>query len=191
MIGALILAAGRSVRFGSDKRMARLGPGNTLLQATIDLYLAHFDRVVLVLRPEDVAEQMLGETDCERLTIVRPPSSRLGLGDSIAAGIAGCQDWSCACIALADMPWIRPGTLAALLAEWRTAGPEEQTVLYPTYENAIGHPVFFHASLFPALRSMEGDRGAASVRTAAARKLAVRVSDEGVIRDVDRPADLG
>ena len=53
-IGAIVLAAGRSKRFGSDKRKAVLPNGNLVIYETLNRVLAVFDQV-LVPRPSAVA----------------------------------------------------------------------------------------------------------------------------------------
>ena len=53
MVAGLVLAAGFSRRFGSDKRCARLRSGQTLLGASLVLPCAQLEDVWVVLRPED------------------------------------------------------------------------------------------------------------------------------------------
>ena len=55
---ALVLAAGRAQRFGSDKRLARLPSGQTLLAATLARAFEQFAVVHIVLRPGDDAQQL-------------------------------------------------------------------------------------------------------------------------------------
>ena len=55
-----------------------------------------------------------------------------------------------------------------------------------------GHPVGFAARYRAALMALSGDEGARSVVAAnAADVMTIEVDDPGVVRDVDRPADLG
>ena len=61
----------------------------------------------------------------------------------------------------------------------------------PTFDDRRGHPVLFSASLYPRLAMLDGDRGAAQVLATIGSGLAlVEAPDDGVLFDVDRPADL-
>ena len=64
MIGAIILAAGRSLRFGDDKRKARLANGKMLIEQTLDNVLQNFSAVMLTLRNADQKLQKTLEKKC-------------------------------------------------------------------------------------------------------------------------------
>ncbi|MCY4565494.1 MAG: NTP transferase domain-containing protein, partial [Gammaproteobacteria bacterium] len=53
--GAVILAAGASSRFGSDKRRFALADGRTMLETALATYQTAFDEIFLVLKPIDEA----------------------------------------------------------------------------------------------------------------------------------------
>ena len=61
--GAIVLAAGTSQRFGTDKRRLPLANGKTLLQQTIETVLPLFTEVLVVLRCDDqrFEEELLGQ----------------------------------------------------------------------------------------------------------------------------------
>jgi len=85
--GAVILAAGNSRRFGSDKRHYPLLPGRTMLETSLARYQEVFERVFVVLRPDDKAW-------AHRLTdarIVYAEDAALGMGHSLAAGVKAAQ----------------------------------------------------------------------------------------------------
>ena len=50
---AILLAAGFARRFGSDKRSFVLEDGRPMLQATVATYATVFERLTVVMRPED------------------------------------------------------------------------------------------------------------------------------------------
>ncbi|MEQ8800716.1 MAG: NTP transferase domain-containing protein, partial [Haliea sp.] len=65
------------------------------------------------------------------------------------------------------------------------------TVVTPTYAGEPGHPVGFGRAFFSALARLQGDRGARDlVRRAGSGRLCLPLSDPGILRDVDYPADL-
>ena len=55
MIGAIVLAAGSSRRFGGDKRKATLPNGKMVIQQSVETALTCFDEVTLALRYGDNA----------------------------------------------------------------------------------------------------------------------------------------
>ena len=190
MTKALILAAGRSIRFGGDKRQAQLPSGSTVLAATVERYLECFESVVVVLRPGEEPSSLLPHSISVRASFAHPPASELGLGDSIAAGVGACAGAESVCIALADMPWVRLETLERLRATWGAIENRRGAVLQPSRNNRPGHPVFFDRALFGDLQSLKGDKGAASVRAHALKRVLVETKDDGVFRDIDVRSDL-
>jgi len=185
--GALILAAGSSHRFGSDKRRFRLEGGTPMLIATLDRYAIVFKTITLVLREEDdeLAEQAL--LAVPQLAIVRARHARLGMGHSLAAGIRSIPaDWDYCCIGLADMPYIAPESLAVLRNTWLGGPPEG--IIQPVWDHRPGHPVIFGACYFEEIGQLKGDQGARSVIGRHRQNLhTVAIDDPGVLADVDRP----
>src|SRR5690606_23081098 len=87
----------------------------------------------------------------------------------------------------ADMPWLQAATVQLLAA---TVPPDGELIVLPTYRDQDGHPVRFDGRLAPELAALTGERGArALLQRHAAHRIAV--SDAGVVRDLDTPADLG
>lgn len=184
-VAALVLAAGYSRRFGSDKRSQCLDNGLTLLEASLAVPCARLDEVWLVLRPGERPPLALPGT----VRIVQSASTRLGLAHSIAAGteqIARASQADALAIFLADMPFLAPATLEALLA---TCDAEHIGV--PTHGGQPGHPVVFGRSFWPELCQLAGDSGARTVLQRHAHAVRrVAVDDPGILLDIDRPADL-
>lgn len=184
-VAALVLAAGYSRRFGSDKRSHCLDSGQTLLEASLALPCARMDEVWLVLRPGEPRPLGLPET----LRIVQSASTRLGLAHSIAAGadrIARASQADALAIFLADMPFMRSDTLDVLLAAC-----DAEHICVPSHGGQPGHPVVFGRSFWPELCQLTGDSGARTVlqrHAHAVRRIAV--DDPGILLDIDRPADL-
>jgi molybdenum cofactor cytidylyltransferase len=187
-IGAVILGAGFSRRFGTDKRIAPLG-STRVAETTVSLYLDAFSHVRVVLRSEDQAlgESLkhLGAEPCFT------DKAHLGLGHSLASGCADLT-WHYAFIALMDMPFVAAATLKRLL---NTARAHPQDIIQPVFNRATtrerGHPVGMPGDLFPELASAHGDQGARWVlQSYAARVRQVPCNDIGIVRDIDQPSDL-
>lgn len=181
----LVLAAGQGRRFGSDKRLARLPSGQTLLAATLARVLEVFDEVYVVLRVGD-DPQALGINP--QVRIVRAESAGDGMGSSLAAGIGALAHSTADAVAvlLGDMPWVTAQTLRQLSAN-ALAGQ----IVVPVHEGQRGHPVLFGRAFWPALMAVDGDQGGRQViLDHPGCCIRIAVADNGVLRDVDRPDDL-
>jgi len=182
-VGALVLAAGLSRRFGGNKLLYPLG-GKTVLERVVDTALAcPLEPVVVVLgHRADEAARALGDRPVVRLTNSR---YREGLSASLKAGLAVLPPETRAVLVfLGDVPLVRRDTVEAILAAYGRTGAE---AVYPTCAGRPGHPVLVDRRRFPDLYSLTGDRGARELRS---NGLAVPVEDEGIYLDVDSPEDL-
>lgn len=185
----LLLAAGHGRRFaverpGADKLavdLARDGRVQPLLLHSLDALLGQGSEVLLVCSP---GREALAEQARQRGARVEYVHSQ-GLGESLAHGVsAGGPRAGGWLVALADMPWIRRDSIARVL---QAMSPRH--VCLPTYQARRGHPVGFPGAALEALSSLAGDQGARHVlQQWPVHELAL--DDPGILRDVDRPADL-
>ena len=202
----LLLAAGIGRRFDPegrrDKLLADAGGIAVATRAARNLADA-CDRVIAVVRPgaSTLREALAAGGAAE---IVECPDARLGMGHSLAHGAfaASVHRPRRIVLALADMPWIEPATIRALVAaadaadaadggdlQEGDASTDAGTIAVPVYHDQRGHPVVFGAAHLAALGRCEGDRGAAALLSEYPVER-IAVEDAGVIRDVDKPADL-
>lgn len=187
---ALIMAAGDSRRFGpEDKRCALLPGGHSLLATSVANAQQAFTHLRVVIREDDDIG-VLGLS--ENVTLMRVRQAHLGLGASLAEAVAALgrdpslDDIDAVAILLGDMPYLQPETLLTLQ---RLATPE--AIIRPCFEGHLGHPVIFGRTLWPALETLTGNDGAKGViKQHAAWLSGCPVSDAGILRDIDAPADL-
>ena len=182
-IGIIVLAAGAARRFGADKRQARLGNGQTLLEATLDSVPRAFTRRILVLRPGDdaLADVFTGEW---RICIANNPEA--GMANSLASGINLARDWAGTLIALADMPYITQQTFTTL-----QSALGDHDIVIPTCQGKRGNPVGFRQAYFAEIGRLTGDRGARSLLDSYASVcVEIETGDPGILRDIDTPAGL-
>jgi molybdenum cofactor cytidylyltransferase len=183
-VGVLLLAAGRSVRFGSDKRVALLPDGKTVLEATLEnIQASHLPVLVCLANDEDAAAKI-----CDRLCVsfIVCENANLGMGYTLAEGIAGISDWQGVLVALADMPFVQATTYSQL-----GEALSMDTIYRPEYDGHVGHPVAFGAHYFGELMAHRGDFGARELlKKYAARVNTIDCGDPGILRDIDRVGDL-
>lgn len=181
-IGAVVLAAGESRRFGSDKRFHSIG-GVPMLARTLAIYRTVFAEVAAVIRADEPAVAALVEAAGCR--VVRAADAASGQSRSLAAGVAAMATCDGLIIGLGDMPRVAPATLRALAAELASAGPD--CVVRPQYRGRPGNPIGFPAALYAELRAIDGDRGARDLVAAHEPTRLVEVDDAGIHWDLDRP----
>jgi len=184
MIAGVLLAAGAGTRFGGDKLLFR-PPGKTPIGLTALRNLkAALPSIVAVVRPEHIELRQLLEGEDVRVIVCA--DAQLGMGHSLAAGVAAQPAADGWVIALADMPRIRPDTITAV-ARALEQGAE---IVVPVLAGRRGHPVGFSCRFRDQLLALSGDTGAREI-VAANRPLLreLKVDDPGVIQDIDTLAD--
>lgn len=187
-VAGIVLAAGAASRFGSDKRRALLPGGTPLLAAVAGSFARVFVQTAVVVPPQDD----FGLELCARLGLDAVPNGRCreGQGTSLAAAM----HWALAqprlqavVVGLADMPWVRDDTLAAL----RDALLQHPGVpVLPLWQGRPGNPRGIPRRYFASLAQAGGAQAAAH-RIGWETARTVAVDDPGILRDVDVPADLG
>jgi len=186
----ILLAAGFSTRFGTNKLLAPLPDGGpeagTPVAVAAARHLAEaLPEPVAVVRPRaQKVAQLLREAGC-RTVICR--NAAQGMGTSLAAGVRAAGDADGWVIALADMPFIRPETIRRIAM----ALQEGAAIAAPACGGERGHPVGFARRFRDDLLALTGDGGAREILKAHPDWITLyETGDRGVLRDVDVPGDL-
>ena len=182
-IGAIVLAAGFSKRFGDSKLLAQLHNGNTVVQQTLERIAEVFPHRIVVTRPELMPQ----------LLPLAPGTSFLafehagqGMGATLAFAAQHIGDWRACLVCLGDMPFIEASTYRQIAEQI-----EEDSIVIPVLDSKIGNPVAFGSVYFDELGKLQGDAGGRKLITlhrSAVRELSV--DDPGVLQDIDTPEDL-
>ncbi len=182
-VGAVILAAGDSRRFGSPKQLAMVD-GRTLLEHAISAALeAGLDPVVAVV---PIWLSRPAELDDARLRWIRNPFPERGMSLSLQRGIAALGDRpSAALILLGDQPGVRQSTIAAILAS-----RGERPFVAAEADGILAPPVLIEQSHFPLIARLSGEHGLRDLLRAEPELVrAVEVTAHAP--DIDTPEDLG
>lgn len=163
---AVIPAAGKSTRFGSDKRRA-LVAGVPML-----------DRVVHLMEAGGADDVVVVEAN---------PGVDRGMFSTIQIGLAGVDPTHVVLIHPADMPFASEETVRLVIAEClRTRRP-----VCPRYRGKRGHPLALPAALIPRLLAVDPTTPLnVALAEVGAVRIELDVDDPGATRDVDVPADL-
>jgi molybdenum cofactor cytidylyltransferase len=185
-IAALVLAAGRSRRFGPGNKLLADLEGTPVLAHTLAaVCAAGFDRTLVVTGQDHAA--LTNILRRFRVHIVSCADDGEGMGTSIAAGVAMlAPNIDGLAIIPGDMPLLTPQTLQTLLQTF--AAHAGSSIVYAAdRDGAQRNPVFWPRSYIPQLAVLKGERGAKSLIGEA---IAVLISDTNELLDVDNPADL-
>jgi molybdenum cofactor cytidylyltransferase len=181
----ILLAAGSASRFGADKLAAALPNGASVGETALQNLGAAVDSVVAVVRSGDSAMARTFRARGARVSVCC--HARDGMGASLAWGVRGTAVAAGWIVALADMPWIDPATIARVVAALKNGAP----LAAPRFQGSRGHPVGIAARFYSELAALSGDEGAKQLLAANASSVQlVDVSDAGILRDIDTPADL-
>ena len=185
MIVGVLLAAGRSGRFGTEKLIHTLQDGTPMACAAARNLLPATDRIVAVVHPDNAT--LLSLLEKEGAQVIECAESESGMGHSIACGVRATSEASGWLIALADMPFIRPETIRQVADLLRT----DARLAAPLYRGRRGHPVGFNRIFYRELVSLSGDAGARDILDRHAAALhTFSCDDPGTLIDIDTLADL-
>jgi molybdenum cofactor cytidylyltransferase len=194
-IAAVVLAAGASRRFGSNKLLhpvTRHGVTLPLAAHSLLHWLYAFENITVVVRSAteafcDTISAALGMTGSGPIRWVVCEDAAQGMAASLACGVRANHDAAGWLIGLADMPAVSleaiTGVRNALLCGAALAAP--------SCAGRRGHPVGFASHYRDELLALQGDAGARQVLERDASEIVqVRIGDGGIFADIDMPDDL-
>jgi len=151
----LILAAGSSTRLGRPKQTL-LFKGQTLVQKIVTTAAELQSGSVLLVLKEG------GKMDVqEDIIILHNPNADLGMATSIHCGINYLEvnepNIETVIITVCDQPFITTELLQEMIIKYQET---HLPIIACQYDTIIGTPVLFHKSMFKALLTLNGDKGA-------------------------------
>ncbi|MBW2340880.1 MAG: nucleotidyltransferase family protein [Deltaproteobacteria bacterium] len=213
-IPGVVLGAGGSERFGSEKLLALLPTGERLLERALRVHLqSHISPLVLVVSP-NLRKTIMGITDTfsssglkvgKRIhqwycfscrwgggRLVTNENFEKGMSSSIHKGLTCLTDEEKACgvlISLADLPFLAPQTINFLINKFLE---EKMGMLVPVFNGTTGHPVIVDIDRFKhEINHITGDVGLKDLMhkfPEAVKRLPWH--NDSVTRDIDTSGDL-
>ena len=185
-IHGIVLAAGASRRMGEPKPLLQAGETTFLERAVKLLRDAGCGYVIAVVNNEDDWTVRLADTSGAAVVINDDPNSEQI--DSLRLGIANLPDGYDGVLVLpVDFPRVQLQTVQKLVGEF---GKQRAAILNPSCRGEAGHPVLFSRDVVTELMHPDLPDGARTVidkHQDDART--IDVDDEGVLIDIDTPAD--
>ena len=185
-IGAIVLAAGGSLRMGRPKQLLLID-GQPMVRRVVQAVCgAGLDQVVVVTgaHAAGVVQALAGLP----VDFASNEAWTEGMSTSLREGLGVLRpEIQASLIALADQPALTSNVLAALVARYcATRAP----IVAPVYQGRRGNPVLFDRRLFDELLAVEGDQGGRPLLIRYATEVEqVEMNDPAVILDVDTLED--
>jgi len=186
MICAVVLAAGRSERMGTQKLLLPLG-GKPLIARVVDeISHSHVEHVFVVIGR--AGERLRAALTDKSVHLVENPDDASDMLGSVRCGLRALPtDCEAVLAVLGDQPGITRRLVDELIRRFRAS---ESRIIVPTCNGHRGHPVLFSARYFEELlNGYNGDglRGFLDAHTAEVSSVALPNSDG--LEDMDTPAD--
>ena len=183
----ILLAAGAGSRFdpagGRSKLLHPLHNGDAIAVAAAKNLLEALPSVLAVVRPgSDELTHRLRALGCD---VTLCTTAEQGMAASLVHALQQrphARGWL---IALADMPYVQPATMRALV----DAIERGAQIAAPTYHGRHGNPVAFGRTHLDALLALSGDQGARRL-LATCPVAEVATDDPGITQDIDTLSDL-
>ncbi|MGH7619974.1 MAG: nucleotidyltransferase family protein [Gemmatimonadaceae bacterium] len=185
MIVGLLLAAGGSRRFGSQKLMTPVR-GLPLIRHGAQLLGQTTDHVIAVIGSDSlVVRAALDGTGAE---IVENPEWREGLSTSLRRGVASVSPLAEAVVvALADQPDVRPDIVRKLIDVWRQTAHH---IVTARYRGVRAPPVLLSRPVFRDVAALVGDVGAKAIMDQYPDSVVYVDIDADPPKDIDSPGDV-
>lgn len=184
-VGAVVLAAGASIRMGAPKALVHWR-GRSFVGNVVDRAVAAGCAPVVVVQ----GAHPIAVDEIAPATIRINPRWSEGPTTSLQAGLGGLAGLDAVVIATIDRPHLALATWQALLA---AHAREPEAVWQPRYGTKRGHPLLFPAWLLPRVLQLAPTQTLhellASPEVAAARRV-FDVEDPAVLDNIDSPDDL-
>jgi molybdenum cofactor cytidylyltransferase len=188
-VGAILLAAGASRRFGSEnKLLTDIGGLPLIRRVAEEIARSSVNGIVVVTGCDQSLVE--GALDGLVLNFTYNPNWPAGMGSSIAVGISALDpDAQGALVVPGDMPFLTSSLFDSLILAFREA--QIEPIVFLTSAGEQRNPVLWPRRFFPLLASLRGAEGGKRLLASLAGSCkALPVTNEVALADVDTPKDL-
>ena len=186
MICAIVLAAGRSRRMGTQKLLLPYG-GQTVIGQVVDQVLGGpIDRLVVVTGCDH--DRVVAALAGRELSFVHNPEPEAEMLSSVRCGLGalpvGCE---AVLVVLGDQPAIRGEIVRGLVDAYRES---RKAIVVPVHGGRRGHPVLFATRFVDDVQGRYDDVGLKGLLEEHADDvLEVEAESDSVLMDLDTPEE--
>lgn len=184
----IVLAAGRSLRFGGENKLMARVSGKPLYEHTLNRLEGFwgFPRFVVTgyREIEKKAEEM-------GMCAVINRKPELGISRSIQLGLKTCleenPDIQGVLFSVCDQPNLHPATIQKLL---NTAGLHKKQIICTSHQGRPGNPVLWDREFFSELMQLAGDNGGKQIMAEIPGKVRYVEAHAKELQDIDYKSDI-
>lgn len=183
---AAVLASGMGTRFGGDKISALMGGKQVVCYAVDDLVAAGLEEIMLVVRPETVAERLACNGEAK---IVRNAHYREGMASSIRTAVNNAgNDCDGLLLVNGDMPLFGQARYREMVAIFMS---NPDCIVAATVSGVRRNPAIFPASMMKELLGLKGEDGGRKLLASHSGNVVEYAVDSiTAAMDIDTPQDL-
>lgn len=188
IIGAVVLAAGKSGRMGQNKLLLKLNE-KTLIESILDaLNNARIDEQVVVVgySLEVILDAI--KSKLKTIKIAVNTDYEQGMISSFQKGLEMLTHIDSAFLVLGDEP-ILDSDLLNLMIQQMDNNQNKALIVSPVYKGKKGHPLLFHRKLFEEIRRLKAPQTLRDIVHAYADRMIMVDAPEWTIMDIDTPED--
>ena len=186
-LALIMLAAGNSRRFGSNKLMYEVD-GVPMYQRTLRLLKKAAERIpdsriVVVTQPQySEIIDVVKETGAE---VLFNPKPERGIASSMQIGLEIAKDADACLYTVSDQPWLTAETIIALYDAFQS---ENKGMACTVWGEKTGNPCIFSKKYYRKLMEITGDKGGKQIIKRYPEDVTyLKISDEREQQDVDVP----
>ena len=187
VIKKILLAAGKSERFGEKNKLSEIVNGKPIINNILDTLLEIFDTselTIIVGHEQKIIKNLINN---EKIKILENINYKKGIGTSISLAVKNLEtDIKGVMIIPADMPYITSKDLMNLENKFWEYNCEK--VIIPQYNSKTGNPVILPRIYFDTLKNLKNDFGAKSL--IAKKDIISLKTGFGTILDIDTRDEL-
>lgn len=186
-LGLIMLAAGNSRRFGSNKLLYGIDGMPMYRHILLELVQTrevlkiqeHTCEITVVTQYDEIAQEAR-KLGAQVLYNLHPDE---GISSSLKIGLRGNRDMDACLFTVADQPWLRGETILGLVRVFLREG---KGIACVEYDGKLGNPCIFSKKYFEELMKLSGDVGGKRVVVSHRVDVAVmRVENGREMVDVD------
>jgi molybdenum cofactor cytidylyltransferase len=188
IIGAIVLAAGKSERMGQNKLLLSLN-GKKLIDNILDaLAEASINEQVVVVghKPEQIIEAIKPRMNRVKIALNRDYEN--GMISSFQTGLKLLKHVNATFLVLGDEPIFDPKVLRSLIAQMEKSRGET-LIASPIHKGKKGHPLLFHSQLFPEILGLKSLQTIRDVVHSHENELVKINAPKWTVMDIDTPED--
>ncbi|MFX1508239.1 MAG: NTP transferase domain-containing protein [Promethearchaeota archaeon] len=191
MITLIVLAAGESRRFPSNKLLFEIKKNVTIIELLLSSILtSKVDQILVILGHEaEAVDKKVQKVNTGIKTVINPQYRQGGMSSSIRLGVEEALESQAVLITPADIPFIPSEVINLLIDYYLSNSP---LLIIPTYQGQKGHPILISSKLFKhVLKISEERRGLKEIIEMFKEEIKFLPTNyQGILYDIDSVTDI-